>query len=129
MSFTFSHALVTLASDNFENLVQFYKQLLSLEPVIYRTEVYAEFHLVGLRLGIFCPSKKTPSPPIHSPQSRGMAICLEVDNLEAAIAHLSDLGFPPANGIMTASHGREVYAYDPDSNWLILHTGNKPTFN
>lgn len=127
MSFTFTHSLVTLASDNFENLVQFYKRFLCLEPVIYRAEVYAEFHLPGLRLGVFHPSKKSPSHPIQSPQTRGMAICLEVENLEAAIAHLAELGFPPAGEIVTASHGREIDAYDPDNNWLILHEANQPS--
>jgi hypothetical protein len=50
-----------------------------------------------------------------------MALCLEVPNLEEAIAHLTSLGYPPTSTIITASHGREVYAADPDGNWLILH--------
>jgi len=50
-----------------------------------------------------------------------MSLCLEVADLEGAIAHLTQLGYPPSGAIITASHGREVYAYDPDGNWLILH--------
>jgi hypothetical protein len=44
-----------------------------------------------------------------------------VENLEQAIAHLTSLGFPPASEILLASHGREIYACDPDGNRLILH--------
>jgi hypothetical protein len=51
----------------------------------------------------------------------GMALCLEVGNLETTIAHLSNLGYPASSEIITASHGREIYAYDPERNWLILH--------
>ena len=42
-------------------------------------------------------------------------------NLEAAIAHLDVLGYLPPGEIMTASHGREIYAYDPIGNRLILY--------
>jgi hypothetical protein len=50
-----------------------------------------------------------------------MSLCLEVSDLEDAIAHITALGFPPPGEILTASHGREIYAYDPDGNRLILH--------
>jgi hypothetical protein len=51
----------------------------------------------------------------------GMSLCIEVESLEATIAHLTDLGCPPPGEVITASHGREIYAYDPEGNWLILH--------
>ena len=44
-----------------------------------------------------------------------------VDNLERSINELAQLGYPPQGQITTASHGREIYAYDPDGNRLILH--------
>ncbi len=53
-----------------------------------------------------------------------MSLCLEVSNLEDAIAHLKTLGYPPPGNISIASHGREIYAYDPDGNRLILHQNN-----
>ena len=49
------------------------------------------------------------------------AVCLEVADLERAIACLSELGYSPPGEIITASHGREIYAYDPTGNRLILH--------
>ncbi len=114
-------ALLTLATPRFSALAQFYSQLLNLQPVILRPNVYAEFHLPHLKLGIFHP-KETPHSPLPTPHSpKGMSLCLEVENLEAAIAHLTQLGYPPPGDIIIASHGREIYAYDPDGNWLILH--------
>jgi hypothetical protein len=50
-----------------------------------------------------------------------MSLCLEVANLDQAIARLTHLGYPPPGPILTASHGREIYAYDHDGNRLILH--------
>ena len=50
-----------------------------------------------------------------------MSLCLEVEQLETAIEHLRCLGFPPLGEIVVASHGREIYAYDPAGNRLILH--------
>ncbi|MFM7372329.1 MAG: VOC family protein, partial [Sphaerospermopsis kisseleviana] len=52
-----------------------------------------------------------------------LSLCIEVSNLENAIAHLTSLGYPPPGKISIASHGREIYAYDPDGNRLILHQG------
>lgn len=118
MTLTLREAFLTLASDNFEALVQFYRQLLNQDPILYLPNVYAEFHLPTLKLGIFRP--KTPTYPLP-PTSCRMRLCLEVENLESAIAHLTHLGCPPPGEILTASHGREIYAYDPDGNGLILH--------
>ncbi|MBC7970367.1 MAG: VOC family protein [Verrucomicrobia bacterium] len=138
MSLRCTTALLTLATPHFAALTQFYSQLLNQQPAVLRPNVYAEFHLPGLKLGIFRPKEtphsrsdfggsaqsnaeltSKPLPTPHSPTS--MSLCLEVENLEGAIAHLTQLGYPPPGAIITASHGREVYAYDPDGNWLILH--------
>lgn len=123
MSLKLTAALLTLASENFEPLVQFYRQLLNQAPAPYRSKVYAEFHLPGLRLGIFRPQIPPSPAPASLPQ---MSLCLEVENLEAAIAHLTALGCPPPGEILTASHGREIYAFDPDGNCLILHQAHCP---
>ena len=53
-----------------------------------------------------------------------MSLCLEVTDLPMAIAHLTDMGYPPPGEIIAASHGTEIYAYDPDNNRLILHQSN-----
>lgn len=113
-------ALTTIGSANLECLTAFYRDFLGQSPVTVRPGVYAEFHICGLRLGIF--ASKSPGPlQSRCPPSVGMALCLEVENLEDAIAHLTALGYPPPGEILHASHGREIYAYDPEENRLILH--------
>lgn len=114
-----TNAFVTLASANMELLVYFYTQLLGQAPISHIPNIYAEFQLAGLRLAIFKP-KATNKQEFESGKS-GMSLCLEVRDLEAAIAHLTSLGYPPPGEILTASHGKEIYAYDPEGNRLILH--------
>lgn len=118
MSIALKTALVAIAAVQLESLVAFYRQLLGQDPMIYRPQVYAEFHLPDLRLGLFQPRQACLRS--HPPAPTGLSLCLEVSDLEAAIAHLTALGYPP-DDVITASHGREVYAYDPEGNWLILH--------
>ena len=116
----FTAALMTIASVNFDVVVDFYTQFLGATADRYIRHVYAEFPLSGLRLGIFCPQFSNRDEFGHPHQS-GMSLCLEVDSLERSIDKLTQLGYPPSGKITTASHGREIYAYDPDGNRLILH--------
>lgn len=124
MVFQCQSALVTLAGSNFETLIEFYRQLLEQAPDPYLPNVYAEFQLPGLRLGIFKPKDSHLSEFVNTSKS-SLSLCLEVKELDAAISHLSALGYPPAGDILTASHGREIYAYDPMGNRLILHESRK----
>ncbi len=125
MPLKYTTALLTISTLNFERSVQFYRQLLSQEPGVLLPNIYAEFQIPGVKLGIFrpAPSPQPLLPSTQHPAPTGMALCLEVENLEDAIDLLTHLGSPPPGTIMTASHGREIYAYDPDGNWLILHQG------
>jgi predicted enzyme related to lactoylglutathione lyase len=120
MVFQCTDAFVTLASSQIEKLVDFYTNLLSSNPVIIIPNVYAEFQFPGLRLGIFKP-KQTHNSEFENSAKTKMSLCLQVNNLENAIAHLTALGYPPPGEIINTSHGREIYAYDPDGNRLILH--------
>ena len=112
-------AWVTIAATNFDRLLKFYRQLLQQEPHLHLPGAYAEFQLPGLRLGIFKPKANHQSEfqAAHS----GMSLCLEVEDLEAAICHLEAIAAPPPGEMILASHGREIYAYDPEGNRLILH--------
>ncbi len=116
----YSAAFVTIASVNFDLIVEFYTQFLESTPQPHLPHIYAEFSIAGLRLGIFCP-KPSNQVEFAQPSQSGMSLCLEVDSLEDAIAKLTQIGYPPTGQISTASHGREIYAYDPDGNRLILH--------
>lgn len=118
MTFQCTEAFVTLAAVNFEELVDFYTNLFKQIPTVHTPNVYAEFQLPGLRLGIFRPTSHEQEFESNGGQ---MSLCLEVNDLEEAIAHLTTLGYPPPGKISTASHGREIYAYDPAGNRLILH--------
>jgi catechol 2,3-dioxygenase-like lactoylglutathione lyase family enzyme len=123
MVLRYRSALVTLAAQNFEQLVEFYHHFLQQEPGVSLPESYAEFELLDLRLGIFKPKQVSGGigEDLLPGRCLGMGLCFEVESLEATIEHLSNLGYPPPGKIITASHGREIYAYDPEGNWLILH--------
>jgi catechol 2,3-dioxygenase-like lactoylglutathione lyase family enzyme len=116
----FTAAIATIASVNFDRTIDFYTQFLEIIPQGCIPKVYAEFRLPGLKLAIFCPHPRHRDEFGQSQQS-GMSLCLEVASLEDAIAKLTQLGYPPPGAITIASHGREIYAYDPDGNRLILH--------
>lgn len=120
MTFQFTEAIVTLATFQIDRLVSFYTDLLGIKPGIDIPNVYAEFQLTSFKLGIFQPKQTDFSEFENSAKSK-MSLCLEVSDLESAIAHLTALGYPPPGAIITASHGREIYAYDPDGNRIILH--------
>lgn len=119
MNLNYSDIFVTLSTNKIELMVDFYSQLLNQSPTIYQLPIYAEFQLTKLRLGIFQPKSERQAE--FSNYSSSMSLCLEVENLVQAIAYISDLGYPPPGEIIKASHGREIYAYDPGKNRLILH--------
>ena len=76
-------AFVTLATSDLDKLVLFYTELWQQNPQIYRQNVYAEFQISGLRLGIFQPNKSNNAEFANSRNS-SMSLCLEVENLESA---------------------------------------------
>jgi predicted enzyme related to lactoylglutathione lyase len=119
MGFSYTDTFLTIASDNIQSLVDFYSQLFQRQPSVYLPPTYAEFELKKLRIGIFKP-KQEHQQQFANPSS-SISICLEVENLDMAIAHLANMGYSPLGEIIEASHGKEIYAYDPGRNRLILH--------
>ncbi|WP_404790748.1 VOC family protein [Altericista sp. CCNU0014] len=111
---------VTIADSDDHTLARFYRNLLGQDPIVDIPNVYTEFVLSGMRLGLFKPSDAHRTE-FASASSGSMSLCIEVENLEAAIAHLTTLGYPPPGAIQHASHGREIYGYDPQNNRIILH--------
>lgn len=120
MTIKYTDAFLTIATSDLDKAIAFYSQLLNQQPQPYIPNVYAEFTLRSLRLAIFKP-KKDHEFEFSDSRYSGMSICLEVVDLEATIEHLTDMGYPPSGEIKKASHGREIYAYDPMNNRLILH--------
>ncbi|AFZ13355.1 Glyoxalase/bleomycin resistance protein/dioxygenase [Crinalium epipsammum PCC 9333] len=115
---------VTLATSQLDILVQFYTNLIGIEPESYIPQIYAEFRLNNLRLGIFQP-KEANRQEFDNSGRNPISLCFEVSVLESAIAHITALGYPPPGKIINASHGREIYAYDPDGNRIIFYQSNK----
>ncbi len=113
-------ALVTLATLQLEALVKFYSQLLSQQPTVYLPQAYAEFQLPGLRLGIFKP-KADQQAEFRLAAHGSVSLCLEVADLNTAIAHFHAISGSRTGEVMNAAHGREIYVYDPDGNRLILY--------
>jgi len=116
----YSSVYVALASVNVDALVTFYSDLLGQTAQRVIPSRYGEFQVVGLRLAIFHP-RQDHQAEFQATTSGGMSLCIDVEDLDQAIARLTQLGHPPPGPIITASHGREIYAYDPDGNRLILH--------
>lgn len=119
MSLHASVVFVALADREGEPLLAFYTALFGQQPAVYIPQVYAEFHLPGLRLSIFQP--KADQQDQFTGGAGSMSLCVEVGSLESAIEHLKSIDYPPVSAVMSASHGREIYLYDPAGNRLILH--------
>lgn len=117
----FKQAFLTIGAVNFAEVVNFYQNLLERKPQPYSPERYAEFQLPGMVLGIFRPQSDHAGEFSQSRHS-GFSLVLEVANLEMAIARMAEVN--PAfdgNAVVNASHGREIYGYDPAGNRLIFH--------
>ncbi len=110
---------VALASTQLKQQVEFYRDFLAIAPHPH-TPAYAEFHLPGLRLAIFVPNASNVAEFAQSAGSP-VSLCMEVEDLEVAIARLKAMGHLPPGERMQTSHGQEIYAYDPDGNRIILH--------
>lgn len=122
MNFNYLTVFVAVSTPNLGTLVDFYRELFQVEPLSYQIDIYAEFELGTLRLGMFQPKVDHQSEFKNIASS--MSLCLEVKDLDQAIATLIELGYSPGGEVINASHGKEIYAYDPDGNRLILHQGN-----
>ena len=120
MAFQCVSGFVTLSAFDLEKMTQFYRQLFQQEPEEVVPYSYVEFHLGNLRLGIFRPHEDHKEE-FSTVGKNPMSICLEVDDLDAAIDRLKSLGYAPPGAIIEAAHGREIYAYDPEQNRLIIH--------
>ncbi len=119
-----SAVFLTIGTGDFNTVVNFYQQWLQQAPRPFQPDHYAEFRLPGLKLGIFAP-QASHQGEFNQSAGSGFSLCCEVDDLEAVIADLARIGYPVSAGIQTSSHGREIYAYDPAGNRLILHQGLK----
>lgn len=115
-----TQVFISLASIDTDVLTKFYIELFSIEPTLIIPQKYSEFQLNSLRLAIFTPKPDHQHEFMHPHQSP-LSLCVTVANLDHAIAHLHKIEYPHSTEINTASHGREIYIYDPDGNRIILY--------
>ena len=120
MKFNYSDIFIAISTTEIQQLVDFYSQLFQQQPTVYRPLKYAEFQLEQFRIAFFQP-KSDHQDEFKQYHPGSISFCLEVPSLEQAIACLSALGYPPPGKIIEAAHGKEIYAYDPAGNRLILH--------
>jgi catechol 2,3-dioxygenase-like lactoylglutathione lyase family enzyme len=118
----YSAGLTTLATQNFDGLVEFYTRLFDREPNPYREGIYAGWQIPGLELGIFQPAPANQAE--FAATGGSFSLCLEVVDLDRALTFVEQLG--RVTPVSIASHGRECYLYDPDGNRIILHQGSDP---
>ena len=104
---------MTLAATNSAALVQFYAQLLEQTPNPYILDVYAEFQLKGLRLGIFQPKE---SHHEFAAAGGGMSLCFGGRRFRS--------GDRPFNQDGTSATGRDHHGFSWTGN-LRLRSSRK----
>jgi len=119
MNFKYFDVFLAISTKDIQVLTDFYGQLLQKQPDIYRPSTYTEFQLKGLRIAIFKP--KSSHQKEFENLGSSLSLCIEVENLTKAIATLTKIGYPPLGEIIESSHGKEIYAYDPEGNRIIVH--------
>ncbi|OUC15914.1 MAG: hypothetical protein B0A82_04350 [Alkalinema sp. CACIAM 70d] len=123
----YDSAWVTIAVTDLSGAQQFYQALFACEPSRVLPDRYVEFQLAGLRLGIYRPTKfpisASETSAIAALPQASMSLCFQVQDLDVTLAQLNQLQVPH-DAVAIASHGREVYAYDPNGNRLIFYQPN-----
>ena len=119
MNFDYSEIFLAISTDKIRVLTDFYSKFLQKQPDVHRPDIYTEFRLEKLRLAIFKPKPEREAE--FRNLGSGMSLCLQVSDLNSAIATLVELGYPPPGEIIEASHGKEIYGYDPAGNRIILY--------
>jgi catechol 2,3-dioxygenase-like lactoylglutathione lyase family enzyme len=107
--------LVSIATPDLPRLQAFYQDLLGTEPVAVIPEIYVEFQLSGLRLGLY-----RSHHPDFVAQPGAISICLQVKSLEAFLQNPSLPGLQLSSE-RHAEHGKEVDCRDPDGNRIVIH--------
>jgi len=121
MAIDFAEAWIAIGAEEFAATVDFYCALFGREPDSRIREVYVEFRLPRLRLGIFQPRQGHEAEFRNSPgKSSGLNLVLRVKDLDLALSQWTHLGAPPPDKIIPITGGREAYVYDPSGNRILL---------
>jgi predicted enzyme related to lactoylglutathione lyase len=121
MAIDFAEAWAAIGAEEFAATVDFYSALFGREPDSRIRDIYVEFRLPQLRLGIFRPRQGHEAEFRNSPEkSSGLNLVLRVKDLDLALSQWTHLGAPPPDKITPITGGREAYAYDPCGNRILL---------
>ena len=123
MASLYKYGRLAIAAIDFDTMRQFYSKVLQQEPTRHIKDVYVEYQLPDLRIGLFKPRPDNRPEFMHDTRSTA-SIVLEVTDIDAAIKHFTSVGCTPGKVIDTF-HGKEFYAYDPAQNRLIVHQEKK----
>ncbi len=107
--------LVSIATANLARLQAFYEALLGISPAVMMTNVYVEFRVPGLRLGLY-----TSHNPDFVARLGATSICLQVTSLDPILA-LAVIAEQSISKIRHDFHGREFDVVDPDGNRVVIH--------
>lgn len=110
---------LAIAAIDFDEMRQFYSKILQQEPTRQIKDVYVEYQLPDLRIGLFKPRPDNRPEFMHDTRSTA-SIVLEVTDIDAAIKHFNAVGCTLGK-IIDTFHGKEFYTYDPAQNRLIVH--------
>lgn len=119
MTSLYKYGRLAIAAMNFDEMRKFYSTVLQQEPTRHIKDVYVEYQLPDLRLGLFKPRPDNRPEFMHDTRSTA-SIVLEVMDIDAAAKHFRSVGCTPGK-IIDTFHGKEFYAYDPAQNRLIVH--------
>ncbi|EFH79847.1 VOC family protein [Ktedonobacter racemifer] len=119
MASLYKYGRLAIAAINFNEMKEFYSKILQEEPIRHIKDVYVEFQLPELRIGLFKPRPDNRPEFMHDTRSTA-SIVLEVIDINDAANHFRSVGCSPGK-IIDTFHGKEFYAYDPAQNRLIVH--------
>jgi catechol 2,3-dioxygenase-like lactoylglutathione lyase family enzyme len=121
MDFVITRSLITIATIDWAATLTFYQDLLQRPPQVLQSDRYAEFRLPDCTIALYSP--RATESPVPQPDP-SLSLCLHVQSLTGAIAHLVALNHTIPDGIQRSSHGQEIYLYDPNGNRIILYEPN-----
>ncbi|GHO41917.1 VOC family protein [Ktedonospora formicarum] len=115
----YKYGRLAIAAIHFDEMKEFYTKILQEEPIRQVKDVYVEFQIPELRIGLFKPRPDNRPEFMHDTRSTA-SIVLEVIDIHEAANHFRSVGCTPGK-IVDTFHGQEFYAYDPAQNRLIVH--------
>jgi predicted enzyme related to lactoylglutathione lyase len=94
---------------------KFYEEVLGLKPSRTFSAGFVEYDIGAGTIAVGC------APEQWQPSDKGTSAALEVEDFDAAVAHLKEKQIPFAMGPHEFPMCRMVGVRDPDQNLIVLH--------